>query len=58
MAVAPERLLRLMRRDLSLFEVPIALPKFNVIATWHPRVQNDPRRRWLRETLVAVAPRR
>ena len=38
MAVAPERLLRLMRRDLSLFEVPVALPKFNVIAAWHPRV--------------------
>ena len=57
-AVVPERLLRLMHRDLSLFEVPIVLPKFNVIATWHPRVQNDPRHRWLRETLVAVAPRR
>jgi hypothetical protein len=44
-----------MTRDLTLFEVPLALPEFNVISVWHPRVQNDPRHRWLRETLALVA---
>lgn len=54
-AVAPERLLTGMTGDLRLFEVPLALAEFNVIAIWHPRVQNDPRHRWVRETLASVA---
>jgi DNA-binding transcriptional LysR family regulator len=53
--VVPARLFKHMRRDLAAFEVPVAVPEFNVIAVWHPRVQNDPRHRWLRQCLVNVA---
>jgi DNA-binding transcriptional LysR family regulator len=54
LAVAPERLLRGMERDLRLFEVPVLLAPFNVIAVWHPRVQNEPRHRWVRHHLAEV----
>jgi DNA-binding transcriptional LysR family regulator len=54
LAVIPERLLQGMRRDLAGFELPLRLAPFNVIAVWHPRVQNDPRHRWLREELASV----
>lgn len=53
--VMPARLFKHMRRDLAVFEVPLAVPEFNVIAVWHPRVQNDLRHRWLRKSLVDIA---
>ena len=56
LVVAPERLLLSMERDLHLFEAPIQLAKFRVIAVWHPRAQNDPRHRWIRRRLAQVCP--
>jgi DNA-binding transcriptional LysR family regulator len=56
-AVVPARLMRGFGRELSAFELPVAVPAFDVIAVWHPRVHNDPRHRWLRETLRSVAAR-
>lgn len=53
--VIPARLLEHMRHDLAAFEIPVAVPEFNVIAAWHPRVQNDPRHRWLRKSLMDIA---
>lgn len=53
--VMPARLFKHMRRDLASFEVPVAVPEFNVISVWHPRVQNDQRHRWLRQALADVA---
>jgi len=55
LVVAPERLLRRMKRELRLFEVPMQLAKFSVIAVWHPRVQNEPRHRWIRQQLAMLS---
>jgi DNA-binding transcriptional LysR family regulator len=56
-AIGPERLFGQMTGDLALFEVPLAIPKFDVIAVWHPRSQNDPGHRWVREKLTLLAAR-
>ena len=40
-----------------VFEPPIAVPGFDVIACWHPRVSRHPAHRWLRELLATVAKR-
>lgn len=55
--VVPERVLGAMTRMLVPFELPLEVQPFNVIAIWHPRVQNDPRHRWLRNTLASIAVR-
>lgn len=49
---APERLIAGMRSQLSLFELPLSVPEFDVIAVWHPRAQNDARHRWVRGLLA------
>lgn len=53
-AIGPERLFTRMSDQLVLFEVPLILPSFDVIAIWHPRAQNDPGHRWVREKLVEI----
>lgn len=54
-ALVPERLLFGKMAGLRLFESPITVPDFDVIATWHRRVDRNPAHRWLRSRLAAVA---
>lgn len=51
----PARMLRQFGASLDLFEPPISLQPIGVGAYWHPRHQEDPGHRWLREQLFAVA---
>lgn len=51
----PARMLRHFGTSLDVFEPPIALQSIGVGAYWHPRQQEDPGHRWLREQLFAVA---
>lgn len=55
LALVPERLLRGRTSGLKLFEPPITIPDFDVIACWHHRVDKDPAQRWLRGVMGSVA---
>jgi DNA-binding transcriptional LysR family regulator len=55
LALVPERLLFGKMAGLRLFLPPITVPDFDVIATWHHRVDKNPAHRWLRSRLTAVA---
>jgi DNA-binding transcriptional LysR family regulator len=55
LALVPERLLYGKMTGLKLFNPPITVPDFDVIATWHQRVEKNPAHRWLRSRLTAVA---
>jgi DNA-binding transcriptional LysR family regulator len=55
LALVPERLLYGKMAGLKLFTPPITVPDFDVIATWHHRVDRNPAHRWLRSRLTAVA---
>ena len=39
---------------LAWFELPLALPEFDVAQTWHPRLDRDAAHRVLREALAAL----
>ncbi len=39
---------------LAWFELPFALPEFDVAQTWHPRLDRDAAHRVLREELAAL----
>lgn len=54
-AVLPERLLRAHAQGLHVFDPPLAVPAFDVIAVWHKRFQDEPAHRWLRGLLAEVA---
>jgi len=54
-AFVPERVLRGRQPAVKKFETGLDLPPIEVIASWHPRVSEDPRHIWLRQTLAAVA---
>jgi DNA-binding transcriptional LysR family regulator len=56
-ALVPEHMLRGKRRDFRLFQPPIEVPGFDVIACWHARVGRHPAHQWLRELLADVARR-
>jgi DNA-binding transcriptional LysR family regulator len=56
-AVVPRRLFAARSERLRTFELPVKLPSFDVIATWHRRMHHDPTHRWLRSNLQAVAAR-
>jgi DNA-binding transcriptional LysR family regulator len=53
-AFVPERLLPPRRSDVGVFDAGLKIPRFEVIATWHPRVSGDARHQWLRQTLVKL----
>ncbi|BBR52421.1 MULTISPECIES: LysR family transcriptional regulator [Pseudomonas] len=38
---------------LRSFQIPLPLEQVTVMQAWHPRFQNDPAHRWLRQTLKA-----
>jgi DNA-binding transcriptional LysR family regulator len=41
--------------DISILEAPPQLPELTFYSVWHPRLDNDPSRRWLREVTRASA---
>jgi len=56
-ALVPERLLFGKMAGLRVFEPPITVPDFDVIATWHHRVSKNPAHQWLISRLGTVAER-
>lgn len=54
-ALVPSRLLREGSYDLTVLKPPIAVEGFDVIATWHPRIDKDASHQWLRTRLAEVA---
>lgn len=54
-AVVPERLLRAQDGKLRAFEPPVDIPGFDLVAVWHPRVDDEPAHNWIRERIRAVA---
>jgi DNA-binding transcriptional LysR family regulator len=54
-AVVPERALRGRSAGLHTFKPPLAIPTFDVVALWHPRLHKDPAHQWLRELLATSA---
>ncbi|MCE1114927.1 MULTISPECIES: LysR family transcriptional regulator [Pseudomonas] len=42
-----------LKLPLRSFEIPVPLEPVNVKQAWHPRFDNDPAHRWLRQTLKA-----
>lgn len=57
LALVPERLLHGNMAGLKLFEPPVLVPDFDVIACWHRRLDADPAHRWIRTLLESVAKR-
>lgn len=55
LAFVPEQLLRKRRPELRIFETELPTPPIEIIANWHPRLNGDPRHKWLRERTVKVA---
>ena len=55
LALVPERILYGEMTGLKLFEPPVLVPDFDVIACWHSRVDADPAQRWIRGLLENVA---
>lgn len=51
-AMIPARLLSVMPGDFCPVEVDAPMPSISVAAAWHPRLDQDPRHRWLRSLLV------
>ncbi len=53
----PTRLARQAARNypLRLLPPPLPLPRFGLISLWHPRLENDPAQRWLREIVASVS---
>lgn len=51
----PRRLLERFSASLDLFQPPIPFSPVQVRAFWHPRHQEDPGHRWLRDRLFAAA---
>jgi DNA-binding transcriptional LysR family regulator len=54
-ALVPSRLLRDSNKRLVVLKPPVEVPGFDVIAVWHPRVDNDIAHRWLRRRLAETA---
>jgi len=54
-ALVPARLLRENSKRLVVLKPPVEVPGFDVIAVWHPRVDEDIAHRWLRKRLAETA---
>lgn len=52
----PERLARRLAKTyaLEVFPPPLDLPRFEYCMAWHPRLDEDPAQRWLREFVAGV----
>ena len=55
LAMVPARFLRGKMAGVKLFDSPITIPDFDVIAAWHQRVDKDPAHRWLLSLLSDVS---
>ncbi len=53
-ALVPARFLYGKMAGLKTFEPPISVPDFDVIISWHHRVDKDPAHRWIRALLTTV----
>jgi DNA-binding transcriptional LysR family regulator len=53
-ALVPSRLVREHKKQLVVFNPPIEVPGFDVIAVWHPRVHKAMAHRWLRSRLAEI----
>ncbi len=56
-AVLPERLIQGMNRDLAVYEPPVPVPGFDLIAVWPPRLNEAPLHRWFRDHCRQAAAR-
>ncbi|HEY2405416.1 MAG TPA: LysR family transcriptional regulator [Polyangiaceae bacterium] len=56
-STAPERLARAMakRYPIRLLPPPLRIPRFELAQVWHPRWDNDPAHRWLRQIVASVS---
>jgi DNA-binding transcriptional LysR family regulator len=54
-ALVPSRLLRENDKRFVVLKPPVAVPGFDVIAVWHPRVDRELAHRWLRNRIGEVA---
>jgi len=54
-AFVPERLLRKRRSAVRIFATNLSIPPVDVIATWHPRLNDDARHKWLLALMAAAA---
>ncbi|MEO8778783.1 MAG: LysR family transcriptional regulator [Rhodanobacter sp.] len=53
-ATLPSRLLKRYADQLDVFDLPFEYPHFVLSMAWHPRAQDDPAHRWLREQFMAA----
>ena len=53
-AFVPERVLRGRYAGVKKFETGLRMPPIEIVASWHPRVSEDARHKWLRQMLVSV----
>src|SRR5262249_6414243 len=51
----PSRLWPAGDRRLAVLKPPVDVPGFDVLAVWHPRVDQDVAHRWLRVRLAEIA---
>lgn len=53
---APRRVLEPVAKilRLALFPPPLAIPPFEIVQAWHPRVQRDPSHAWFRDLVAAT----
>lgn len=52
-AAVPRLLAEKMRDKLEVYDLPFAVMRYDILAAWHPRTQNDPAQRWLRDMICA-----
>ena len=55
LALIPELLVKDKLEELKLFQNPVVIPDFDVIACWHPRLDADHAHRWIRKLLITTA---
>ncbi len=54
-AALPRQIAIAFRATLDMVELPLETPCFDVLLAWHPRRQEDPAHRWLREAMAQSA---
>jgi DNA-binding transcriptional LysR family regulator len=56
LVVVPHRLARACAAlvDVTVLELPIDIPKFNIAQYWHDRFHTDPGNRWLRSVFARL----
>lgn len=52
-ATIPRRLAELSTDELEIFELPLPKISYEILLSWHPRLQADPGHKWFRDLIVA-----